>query len=302
MEQQPLSSSHEAYFNAFQAFVSKSAWWETVKKYSCEAVAHIMQKLTVNAVNSQVFRILGVGSGNGKLDIEILKAVTTSLRASDKAKKALIHACIVEPSSFLIADFKKAVSPLPECVANVADVSFEWQETDFEDFITNSSPHESNHYHMAHFIGCLYYMDAEQSLNNGLKLLANGGALLCLVAGDNSYFAKQSLKFQDKLKCLPAVSKFYTGKDLVAIAERNNWKYEEFPLVQYEVDITSCFDRSSPTGRLLLNFLTHEVDFQGSTDPMLYKEVMEFLTESSISDSNGRKLLTSELAIVVLYK
>jgi len=75
--------------------------------------------------NIPVFRVLGIGSGDGKPDLEILHAVARSLLSSgDENQKPLMHLCIVEPSSSLIADFKQAVSPLPEKVATLADVSF----------------------------------------------------------------------------------------------------------------------------------------------------------------------------------
>lgn len=259
-----------------------------------------MQNLKDSALNSKVFRVLGVGSGDGKHDIEILKAVATSLHSLHD-KRPSIHACIVEPSSFSIADFQRSVTPLPASLASLADVSFEWQETRYEDFICISSAHEINRFHMAYFMCSLYYMDAEDSLRNCFKQLAKGGAMFCLVGGAKSFFIKLSRKFEGKLGCLP-ITNFYTGKDLVAIAKRNNWKYTEFPKARYEVDITSCFETSSKTGMLLLDFLTHWIDFQGTADRTLYNEVMECLTESSTSDSSGRKTLITELAIVIIYK
>lgn len=302
MEPQPLPSSMEAYSNAYKLYISKSTLREMVKNHSCEVAAHIMHNLTEKAKNSGIFQVLGVGSGDGKQDIEVLKVIATSLRSS-RTEKPSIHTCIVEPSLSLITDFQRSVSPVPASLASLADVSFDWRETRFEDYICSSSPSESNRYHIAHFIASLYYMDAEDALKNCFKQLANGGAMFCLVAGDDSYFVKVSHKFQGKLKCLPTTSSnFCTGKDVAAIAERNNWKYEEYPKVQYEVDITSCFDRSSQTGRLMLDFLTHQIDFQGTADPMLYNEVMEYLTESSITDSSGKKTLSTMLAMVIIYK
>ena len=239
-------------------------------------------------------------SGDGKHDVEILKIVAKSLRSSEM-KKPSIHTCIVEPSSQLIADFQRLVLPLPESLASLADVSFKWREARFEDFISSPLSHESNCYHVAHFICSLYYMDAEDNLRNCYKQLADGGAMFCMVAGEDSCFTKLSHKFAGKLKCLP-MSDFYTGEDVAAIAERNNWKYENLPKVLYEIDITSCFDKSSQTGNVLLNYLTHQIDFQGTAGRTLYNEVMEHLTESSIADSSGRKIITSELAIVIIYK
>ncbi|XP_078381467.1 histamine N-methyltransferase-like [Oculina patagonica] len=154
---------------------------------------------------------------------------------------------------------------------------------------------------MAHFICSLYYVDPEASLTNCFKLLGDGGAMFCMVAGEDSFYAKLSHKLKGKLKCLPE-SYFFTAKDVAAIAEQHNWTYEEFPKVQYEIDVTSCFDKSSQTGSLLLDFLTHQIDFQGTAGRVLYNEMMEYLTEYSISDSNGRKILHGEHAINIIYK
>ncbi|XP_078381469.1 histamine N-methyltransferase-like [Oculina patagonica] len=273
MESKPLSSSHDANLNAFQAYISNSTLRETVKSYSSEI---------------------------GKHDVEILKVVARSL-CSSHVEKPSIHTCIVEPSSPLIADFQRSVSPLPESLASLADVSFEWRETRFKDFICNSLPLDSEYYHMTHFICSLYYMDAENSLRSCFKQLTDGGAMFCLVIGEESFFTKLPHRFKGKLKYFP-MSDFRTGKDVAAIAERNNWKYEEFPKVQYEIDVTSCFDKSSQTGSFLLDFLTQQIDFQGTAGRVLYNEMMEYLTESSISDSSGRKILSTELAIVAIYK
>ena len=296
MELQPLSSSHEAYHNAFQTYVAKSTLKEAITNYSREAAAHAIEKITHDV---PVFQVLGVGSGSGKPDIEILKAVARSLRLPhDRNQKPSIHTCIVEPSPSLLEEFKQAVSPLPEGLGSLADVSFEWRETTFGDFILGFSP-AGKQFHMAHFICSLYYMDAEKSLQDCYKILTSGGAMFCLVTGADSYFAR--IAKQDKFKCL-SVPKFYTGQDIVAIAKRNNWRYEELATTHYEVDITSSFDKSSQTGSFVMDFLSHTVNFRETANPALYSELMEFITDLSTTDSEERRLLKPEIAIVVIYK
>ena len=304
MEPQPLSSSHEAYREAFQTFLAKSTFKAAIRNYSRETAAYIMQTAAHSAAtaDSTIFRVLGVGSGDGYPDLEILQAIAKSLRSShDENQKPSIHACIVEPSSSLIEEFKEAVSPLPEGLATLADVSFEWRETTFQDYIGRSLPSESNRYHMAHFICSLYYLDSEEALKNCFKQLVTGGAMFCLVAGENSYFAKVSIAKQGRLKCL-SESNFYTGKDLVAIAERNNWKHKELAKVYYEIDISSCFDETSRIGGSLLDFLTHRINFRETAGPELYNEMIDFINEASISDNKGGKILRPELAVVIIYK
>ena len=134
MEPQPLCSSLEAYSHAYKVNLSNSTLRETLEKLSCEVAAHIMHNLSEKAKNSETFQVLSVGSGDGKLDIEVLKIIATCLRSSHTEKPSL-HTCIVEPSSSLITDFQRSVSPLPAILARLADVSFDWKETRFEDYI-----------------------------------------------------------------------------------------------------------------------------------------------------------------------
>ena len=110
MAAQPLSSSYQAYGDSFQTYLTKSTMRAVIRKHSGVAASHIMKTAAYSAVNPEVFRVLGVGSGDGKPDMDILKAVASSLWSShDDNKKPVIHACIVEPSSSLITDFKQGV-------------------------------------------------------------------------------------------------------------------------------------------------------------------------------------------------
>lgn len=299
MEPQSLSTAHEAYDTAFQAYEAKSTVREVRRTYTLDAAGHVMKKIAHHARKAEVFHVLSVGSGDGENDIEILKIVARSLRSSlGEDHKPRIQACNVEPSS-IIEDFKRSVSPLPDELANLADVSFEWQQKTLEDFHSISEQSKERRYHLIHFICSLYYMDADDSLKKCFRQLASGGALFCSVAGEESYFAKLAKQGNQKWQPIPS---FYSGKDIVAIAERNNWSYEELPTVKYAADITSLFDKSSQTGSLLLDFMTHKTNFRETADKELYDEMMDFITANTITDEKGRKIVTPELAIVIIYK
>lgn len=106
MDRQPLSSSHEAYSYAFQIFIEKATLREVIRNCCINVAAHIMQKRAPQTRNNQIFCVLGVGSGDGKHDIEILKVVARGLRSRGEHQKPLMHACIVEPSSSLNGRFQ----------------------------------------------------------------------------------------------------------------------------------------------------------------------------------------------------
>ena len=305
-------SSMDTYRNARQTYISKRLGTKSKLSYLSEVTAHIMQTIETihpdGVLNCKAFRVLGIGSGDGTCDIEILKAIATSLLSSCKEnQKPFIQACIVEPNASLMEDFKKKVSPLPEELAKLAEVSFEWRENTFQEFfdIYSSSQSESEPYHIVHFISSLYYIDAEESLLSCFRmLLAAGGAIVCSVVGSQDFGLKQSRKFRGKIKfssnsdniCL------YTTDEVIAIAERNGWKYEELPKLHFQIDITSCFDKFSQTGWLLLDFITHQINFRETADPSLHREFMDSLSEISTSDNSGRKLVFEEVATVAVYK
>ena len=301
-------SSMDVYRSACQTYMSKRLGTKSKLSYSSEVTAHVMQTIETihpdDVLDHKVFRVLGIGSGDGTCDIEILKAIATSLRSSCKEnQKLFIHACIVEPNASSMEISKKKVSPLPEELAKLAKVSFEWRENTSQEFfdIYNSSQSESERYHIVHFISSLYYIDAEKSLLSCFSMLAAGGAIVCSVAGSQDFWLKQSRKFRGLISNSDNIC-IYTTDEVVAIAERNGWEYEELPKLHFQIDITSCFDKFSQTGCLLLDFLTHQINFRETADPSLHREFMDSLSEISTSDHSERKLVFEEVATVAIYK
>lgn len=290
-----LPSSVESYRRAFQQFQSKSKLTEAVRDICIRATADFVGQLRLFPRN-QVFNVLSVGSGDGEQDIEILKTLARGLGSLDgQSSKPSIRACIVEPSS-LIADFMQSVSSLPEELSSLANVSFQWHKMTFQDFSRASLERNNDTFHFIHFVCSLYYMEAEESLTQCFKRLERGGAILCVIAGEESFFAKFS-KRDDA-----PVSNTYTGKEIIAVAQRNNWRYEEIPPVRYEADISGLFDETSPTGNLMLDFLTNTVNFRETADPVLFNKMMDFIRQSSITDEKGKTLLKSEITAVFIYK
>lgn len=290
-----LSSSLETYHRAFQLVQTKSNLIEVVRDYCIRATADFVEQLRFFPRN-QVLNVLSIGSGDGKHDIEILKTLARGLTSLDgQSSKPSIQACIVEPSA-LIADFMQSVSSLPEELSSLANVSFQWHKMTFQEFSRSSLERNNDTFHFIHFVCSLYYTEAEESLTQCFNKLERGGAILCVIAGEESLFAKFS-----KRDDVP-ISNIYTGKEIIAIAQRNNWRYEEIPTVNYEMDISDLFDENSPTGNLMLDFLTHTVNFMQTADRALFTEIMDLIRQSSITDEKGKTLLKFETASVFIYK
>lgn len=288
----------DPYLTPLKLFRKKSTVRKVIMDYAENITAHTMRHLCEDCLKSAVFRVLGVGSGHGQTDLRILTAAAKAIECSEK-RRAVIHSTIIEPST-MIAEFKTSVSRLPRPLADLADFSFEWHEMTLQKFIESYSP-EIECFELVHFVASLYYMDAETSLISCYQRLVSGGAMFCTLGPEDSFFPKLSRKLQG-LVDLGSTKKLYTEVDFIDIAKRNNWRYEELSKAHYTVDLSSCFDESSTEGHLLLDFLTHKRDFRVTADRMLYKDVMEFLNEESITDENGKKLVKPEFIAFVIYK
>ena len=288
----------DPYITALKLFEKKSSVRKVIMDYAEFIAAHTMRHLSNDCLKSAVFRVLGVGSGNGQTDLRILPAVAKAIESSEK-RRAVIRSTIIEPST-MITEFKTATSCLPQPLADLADFSFEWHETTLQKFIDSYTP-EIACFELVHFVASLYYMDAETSLISCYRRLVSGGAIFCILGAEDSFYPKLFRKLQG-LVDLGSLKKFYTEVDFIDIAKRNNWKYEELSKAQYTVDISCCFDDSSTEGNLLLDFLTHKQDFRVTADRILYKDVMEFLNKESFTDENGKRLLKPEFNALVIYK
>lgn len=296
----PSSSKENLYLTTWNVCLKNSTYTKTMTDFVEEVAFHVTTKITKDGLRSSpVFRVLGVGSGKGKADLRILTGIAKAFGAS-RTKKAAIHSVVVEPSAEMIEEFKTSVSPLPQSLAGVADVSFEWHEMTFQKF-SECFPQKESLFDMIHFVASVYYMDAEIALSYCYQKLASGGAMFCTVVLEESFFPKMSRKLHNKVD-LGSAQKIYTEVDLVNIARKNNWKYEKLWMAKYLYDITCCFDESSKEGSILLDFLTHQRDFRRTADQAFYNEVGDFLMEESSTNDNGRKLIEQEMTAVVLYK
>lgn len=279
------------YLATMEAFLSSLEAAEKSFGFVEEMVAHVMTNMFKGGRNAPpLFRVLGVGNGDGQIDLRIMDVVSSAIGCSK------IHATMLELDVELMPRFRSRVSPFPKTLEGKA--TFEWHKMTLEKFM-ESSP-QIQQFDLIHFVASLYYMDAEQALRNCYARLASGGAIFCTLVAEESFFSKLARKLKGKIN-LGSINKFYTAVDIESISKRNNWNYE-LKKCSFDADITSCFDHSSTAGGLLLDFLTHCQDFRGTVDKMVFKEVMIFLEEQSFTDDSGRKLIKPERIAVVIYK
>ena len=298
----PSESKDDHYLTTLKIFRQKSGVRTAIMNLAEEVAAHVLKNMRkdrkeMNNREPPEFRALGVGSGHGQTDLRILSAVAKAVGSPRKTKPA-IHVTVIEPST-QIQEFQASVLSVPQPLSDLAEISFEWHNTTLEQFIGISPKLER--FDLVHFVASLYYMDADKALTECYQRLSSGGAIFCTIGPEESFYPKLSRKLYGKVD-LGSIHKFYTEVDIINIAKKNDWKYEELWRTHYTVDITSCFDESSQEGGFILDFLTHRQEFRNTADKELYKEIMDFLNEESTTKENGNKVVKPEITAVVIYK
>lgn len=165
----------DSYLTAMVTFGDKAPIRKTMMDFVQGVTTHVMANITKDGLKlSAVYRVLGVGSGDGQIDLKILSAVATRI-GSFQTKRPAIHSVTIEPNETMMEEFKTSASSLPEPLKSLADVSFEWHEMTFEKFTESFPKIES--FDMINFVASLYYMDAETPLNRCYQMLSYGGAI-----------------------------------------------------------------------------------------------------------------------------
>ena len=174
-------------------------------------------------------------------------------------------------------------------MANLANIKFEWHQETFQQYV-DKQDHELMKFEVVHFVHSLYYLaDLEDVLVHSYeKILGDRGVIICIVLGEGSYLDRFAHKFHDNGKFqIPGV-KYHCNQDVVAVAKKYNFPYEEYSKENH-LDITEVFDAKSEQGNNLLDFLTHTINFRSTASCEKVEEVLNFLEEvSSVKD--GKRL------------
>ena len=80
---------------------------------------------------------------------------------------------------------------------------------------------------------------------------------------------------------------FEPPEKLIQIANENEWKHELYTQ-EYLIDVTEVFDSKSTKRNLLLDFMTHSMNFRETADKQLVDETMALIKDlSHIKDGKG---------------
>ncbi|XP_026150323.1 histamine N-methyltransferase-like [Mastacembelus armatus] len=150
-----------------------------------------------------------------------------------------------------------------------------------------------------HMIQMLYYVkDPEATINFFHSLLDKNGKLLIILVSEIGW-GKLWQKYRNQL-FNTEVSQCVTTGDIKTILDSKGLSYQSYELPN-EMDITECFSEGDEKGELLLDFVTHVVNFSKTAPAELKAGVLDLLRQPDCSvESNGRVILNNNLGVIVI--
>ncbi|XP_078376017.1 histamine N-methyltransferase-like isoform X1 [Oculina patagonica] len=286
------------YQKRYNAFIAKTG--ERMKMFEIlrDHLPPIIRRiLPLSNIRSR-FNILSVGGGTGEMDMEIMKIIKDESLKSEQSRFMKLFNRAIEPNEYSCGLYKAAIENLPSPLNNQL-TEFDLRQQTFEEY--KQSQKVSVKFDMVHFIHSIYYVDIEQALTHCVeKELSDKGFFACIVEErDLSYWVtvKQSNQWHGKDK---GGEIYETTDKIIKIANDNGWKHEIYTQ-EYSIDVTEVFDEKSTEGNLLLDFLTHTVNFRETADKQLVEETLALIKDlTTVKD--GKRLGDKKESLLLIYK
>lgn len=267
-----LYEDNEHYNKSFQHYGSLVDREGKMKRW-CESVFHndIVPTLNVNMPDGKELRTLGVGSGSGELERHVLKQIL------QKFPRISHH--VVEPSAEMASKYKNLIS---SSGTELQGVDYHWYPQLLEDFKKEREQSgDETKFNFISAVDSLYYVDdIGKWLDYLYSLLDEGGVLMVVLLADESCLVKMWTEFPG----LGNKSKFgfkeYTSADVRAHFNKRQIPYRHFIGEVSGVDMAHAYD-PEPTEEadLLVDFVSHTIDFRLNADPVLRDRFMTYLRQ-----------------------
>ncbi|XP_067891128.1 histamine N-methyltransferase-like isoform X2 [Heterodontus francisci] len=278
-----LSSDLSQYVKSFKLFLERSNEHECMEKFIDENLPDIVASIGTKGVSS--LNVLGVGSGSGKIDFEILGKIQS------KHPGLSIHNEVVEPNPEQISSYKELVKEKSQGL----NISFTWNQISSEEYEKQRKErNESKKFDFIHMIEILYYVESvHHTIKYFHSLLETNGELLIIYAsggsGFNSLWKKCGSCFN--------ISFFL---DVRKTLDEMRLKYQIYELSS-DLDITECFIEGNENGKLLLDFLTVVVDFMKTAPADLKAKILQYLRQPECSrEENGKIIFNNNMHAIVV--
>ncbi|XP_077986501.1 histamine N-methyltransferase A-like [Glandiceps talaboti] len=281
----PLMFSPSDYQRCLDAYLRNTDRATKVYEICSTSVPQkIINGVTSSGEDVDIFRYLGVGSGSGEADINVLIEL--------KKTYPKIRATIWEPSSGLIEDFKERVKDQPA----LDDIEFEWKTVSIEEQMKNGTNGER--FHCILLVGVMAYLDEMAPPMKYLyNLLSKSGTMFNVNSADSSVFDNLRLKFPELLYRHKSVH----TSDIVTVFEEIGAEVtlEEVKAV---VDITKCLQQDSDEGNDILDLITHTLNFRKTVPKETYDSVFQLLLSPPMVEKRDGKVFVDNTRDVIIVR
>ena len=250
-------------------------------------------KLIVSDFSSGKYSILDVGSPDGETSLKLLSLIWRNLEPG-----ITVTYRVVNGQNSVLEQFKALVSSTKK--REYKKISFDWRPATFSDYVDGKSGEVGNgSLNIALFMQSIYYeIDTETTLVNCYeKELENNGVIFCVVQHEENVIVRLRNELSGKNLPKPKSKCDITAKDIVAIAEKNEWNYQVYT-AEYMLDVSECLNEGSAKGDILLDKLFNVKDTRQSMPP----EVRELVTNYLKKECGGSNVVKDKIAIVLIHK
>ena len=281
------------YIDCFNVFDAKCDQFREIEEMLRERLPSLVPR---RLHDSQQLNILSVGSGNGEKDLLVLKVIRESLRSTEL--KLFNRA--IEPNTYFCDLYNEAIANM-QTPSDDQATKFEICEQSFQQYSQHTEK-EPVKFDVVHFIHSIYYVDMEEALCHCFeKELGENGVFICIVSGGDLVhliLGKQPKVWHGQED--GASQNLEMARQLVGIAKSKGWKHEAY-IKEYSIDVTEVFDPKSTEGNLLLDFLTHTVNFRETAEKQLVEETLAIVRDNTTL-KDGKRLGKKKDSLVALYK
>lgn len=281
--------SNEAYYaQAFQVFLDKSTEHECMQEFISKDLPKI---ISGTGQGKSSINVLGIGSGTGKMDIQLL----SKLQAQCPGVQVNNH--VVEPNSEHLSKYQELVTK----TSHLGDIHFTWHNMTVEEYQSEmEDKKEEIKYDFIHMIEVLYYVkDVKKTINYFRNCLAPGGNLLIILVSGNSGW-NTLWKQHGQYIAKDYTASIITSKDMKTILDEQRVNYEYYHLPS-EIDISECYVQGSRDGELLVDFITHTIDYFKVVPSDWVVALLDILRKQDCSDEkDGKLFFKNHLGAIVI--
>ncbi|XP_028405109.1 histamine N-methyltransferase-like [Dendronephthya gigantea] len=278
---------------AYPSYVEEYFDKSTEREVFTEWVFANASKIVVSDFSSGKYAILDVGTPDGDTDLQILSLIWRNLEPGTETSFRIVNA-----QAAVLEKYKAALSSSKK--REYKKIAFDWRAASLPDYLGGKSGESGGcKMNLVFFMQSLYYEEPEQVLVDVYdKELEHNGVIVCVVQDEGNF----AVRMQNELrgKDFPKSKRNVSGKDIVAVAEKHEWKCEVDTL-EYIVDVGECLKQGSSKGDMLLDMMFNVKDLRKQAPADVSEHITKSL-EKEAASSGGSRILREKVAIVMIYK